>query len=63
MRIDIERIAVMKRVRKEIGDISELADDIKHNGLINPITVVALGHGYRLLAGVRHGAQSRRAFG
>ena len=54
MRVDISSIQVAKRIRKEVGRIPELAADICKNGLISPITVMALDDGtYRLLAGLR----------
>jgi len=37
--VDIEKIRVEDRIRKDLGDISELAKDIEQNGLINPPTV------------------------
>ncbi|WP_420974099.1 ParB N-terminal domain-containing protein [Bacillus thuringiensis] len=36
MLIDIKKIKVSDRIRKEFGNIEELANDIKENGLINP---------------------------
>jgi len=39
MLIDINEIKVNARIRNDFGDIQELADDIKENGLINPITI------------------------
>lgn len=39
MLVDIEKIRVEDRIRKDLGDISELAKDIEQNGLINPPTV------------------------
>ena len=36
MLIDINRINVSDRIRKDFGDIEELASDLKENGLINP---------------------------
>lgn len=50
MLIDIDRIVVSDRIRKDFGDIQELADDIKENGLINPPVV---NKDYVLLAGER----------
>lgn len=50
MLIDIDRIVVGDRIRKDFGDIQELADDIKENGLINPPVV---NKDYVLLAGER----------
>lgn len=36
MLVDIDKIVVQDRIRKDFGDIEELAQDIKENGLINP---------------------------
>lgn len=41
MLIDIDQIVVGNRIRKDFGDIEELAKDINNNGLINPITINA----------------------
>lgn len=53
MLIDISEIIVEDRIRKDFGDIEELAADIDKNGLINPITVVKINGKYRLIAGER----------
>ena len=50
MLVDIDKIVVGDRIRKDFGDIQELADDIHENGLINPPTV---NKDYVLLAGER----------
>jgi len=50
MLIDINKIVVGDRIRKDFGDIQELAEDIKENGLINPPVV---NKSYELLAGER----------
>lgn len=50
MLIDIHKIKVSDRIRKEFGNIEELANDIKENGLINP-PVVTTEH--ELIAGER----------
>lgn len=50
MLVDIDKIIVADRIRKDFGDIQELADDIKQNGLINPPVV---NKEYELLAGER----------
>ena len=39
MLVDIDKIRIEDRIRKDFGDISELAKDIEQNGLINPPTV------------------------
>ncbi len=54
MLIDIKKIKVEDRIRKDLGNIQELADDIKQNGLINPPVVVSENDGtFTLLAGER----------
>ena len=53
MRIEIVSIKVASRIRKLTARIDELAQDIQKNGLINPITVMAVDGGYQLLAGLR----------
>ncbi|UNC91679.1 ParB N-terminal domain-containing protein [Candidatus Contubernalis alkaliaceticus] len=50
MLIDIGKITVKDRIRKDYGDIDELAQDIKENGLINPPVVTPE---YELIAGER----------
>jgi ParB family chromosome partitioning protein len=51
MLIDINEVKVTDRIRKDFGDIQELADDIKQNGLINPPVVTPSD--YELIAGER----------
>lgn len=54
MLIEIEKISVKDRIRKDFGDIDELAQDIKENGLINPPVVIPESDGtFTLLAGER----------
>ena len=54
MLLDITKIHVKDRIRKDFGDIQELADDIKENTLLNPPTVIPIGDGmYQLIAGER----------
>lgn len=50
MLVDIDKIMVSNRIRKDFGDIEELAEDIRENGLINPPTI---NKNYILLAGER----------
>ena len=54
MIVQITKIKIVNRVRKEVAKIAELSEDIRANGLINPITVMSLDSGeYQLLAGLR----------
>lgn len=50
MLISIEQITVSDRIRKDFGNIEELAADIRDNGLINPPVVTPE---YHLIAGER----------
>jgi len=50
MLLDINKIRVNDRIRKDFGNIEELANDIKENGLINPPVVTPE---YELIAGER----------
>ncbi|MCW2165365.1 ParB/RepB/Spo0J family partition protein [Microbacterium hydrothermale] len=51
--LDIKRILVTDRYRKDLGDVSSLARSITEIGLLNPITVREWHGGYRLVAGER----------
>ena len=53
MKIEINKIRVAERIRKQIVNIEELAADIEQYGLLNPITVMPADDGYQLLAGLR----------
>lgn len=48
--VEISSIVVEDRIRKDFGDISDLAEDIRINGLIQPIVVTST---HRLIAGER----------
>lgn len=50
MIVDIDKVIVKDRIRKDFGDIQELADDIKENGIINPPVI---NKEYELIAGER----------
>lgn len=50
MKIDISKIKISDRIRTDAGDLDELANDIRENGLITPIAVT---QDYELLAGWR----------
>lgn len=50
MLVDIDRIVVGDRIRKDFGDLTDLTESIKKNGLIHPI---AINKNYELLAGER----------
>ncbi len=54
MLINIDQITVGNRIRKDYGDIQELADDIRENTLLNPPVVAPNQDGtYTLIAGER----------
>ena len=53
-RIPVSAVHVSSRIRKDIGDIEALAEDLQKHGLINPITVMDCQNGtYQLIAGLR----------
>ena len=53
-KIEISQIKIGKRLRKDPGDIVELAESIKRYGLLSPIILEDLNNGhYKLLAGWR----------
>lgn len=43
MKIKIDEIIIGSRARKDLGDLQELADSIKENGLLQPIAIDAEG--------------------
>ncbi len=52
--IPILSIHVSTRIRKDPGELTELADDLQKHGLINPITVMDCQNGtFQLIAGLR----------
>ena len=53
VKVNISDIIISERLRKDAGDIPELADSIKLYGLLNPITLRRDGDRYLLLAGWR----------
>ena len=54
MLIDINKIIVNDRIRKDFGNLEELAEDIKENTLLNALVVSANNDGtYTLIAGER----------
>ncbi|MCL1831740.1 MAG: ParB N-terminal domain-containing protein [Oscillospiraceae bacterium] len=57
VKVEISRIKIAERIRKDIINIEELAADIQQNGLINPVTVMPFSGTedgeYQLLAGLR----------
>lgn len=50
MNIEIRKVKIRKRIRKEIGDVNSLMLSLKTNGLLNPIVI---DKKFYLLAGYR----------
>ncbi len=51
---EIQLVSIEIGERKRVaGDVTQLKKSIKEIGLLNPITVIAQGHSYRLAAGLR----------
>ena len=62
MKVKINDIKITARIRKQAVNIKEFSEDIKQNGLINPITVMSLEKGgYQLLAGLRRLRADRKS--
>ena len=64
--VRIQDVHVAERIRRENGDLEELAKDIREHGLLNPITVMAQASGgYMLIAAAAKakggGAEWRRS--
>jgi ParB family chromosome partitioning protein len=59
MKVRINDIIIKKRIRRDIGDISDLMESISKFGLLNPITVT---EGKELIAGYRR-LQACKALG
>ncbi len=57
--IDIERIRVHHRVRRDLGDLGSLKESMRRHGLFNPLVVT---HDYVLVAGRRR-LESARELG
>lgn len=53
MEVQISKIHIAERIRKENGDIEGLAKSIKDHGLMNPITLMESNDQYVLIAGFR----------
>lgn len=51
MLVEIKKIKIKDRIRKDFGNIQELADDIRENGLINPPVITP--DTYELITGER----------
>lgn len=47
--------------RKDVGDVTELAESIKHSGIMQNLTVVPFGEEYRVIIGHRRLAASKLA--
>lgn len=41
MKVNIDQIIVPKRIRKDLGDLSSLANSMDKHGQLNPITITA----------------------
>ena len=53
MKIQLNNINVMERIRQDNGDLQPLMDGIRDHGLMNPITVMENDGHYVLIAGFR----------
>lgn len=55
--IEIAKIRAKNRVRKEVGDLSELMGSMRKHGLLNPVTIT---DSFSLVAGQRRLEAARR---
>ena len=53
MKIQLNNINVMERIRQDNGDLQALMNGIRDHGLMNPITVMENDDHYVLIAGFR----------
>jgi ParB family chromosome partitioning protein len=60
MQMRIDEIIVRKRVRKDLGDVSQLMESMKNHGLMNPIVVTSEKE---LIAGHRRLDSAKRLAG
>lgn len=64
MLISLVRITPdFNNVRKEVGDVSELVESIKHHGLLQPIGVKPDADGFQIVYGHRRFEAFKQAFG
>lgn len=57
MQIEVDKIIVKKRVRKNLGDLSSLMDSLRRLGLLNPVVI---NNQNELVAGHRRLEAARR---
>jgi ParB family transcriptional regulator, chromosome partitioning protein len=55
--VPIDRIHLTRRIRRDLGDLQNLMDSLKRNGLLNPIVVTDT---YQLVAGQRRLESAKR---
>lgn len=55
--IELEKIRIKNRIRRDLGDIKPLMESMKHHGLLNPIVV---SHDHELIAGQRRYEAARK---
>lgn len=55
--VELDRVRVGHRARRDLGDLAELMDSMSRHGLLNPITVT---RDYVLIAGQRRLEAARR---
>ena len=57
MQLEVNKVVVRKRVRKNLGDLASLMDSMRRHGLLNPIVVNAK---HELIAGHRRLESAKR---
>ncbi len=57
MEIDVSKIIIRKRVRKNLGDLASLMDSLRRHGLLNPVVISSRNE---LIAGHRRLEAAKR---
>ena len=57
MQIELDKVIIRKRVRKNLGDLSSLMESLRRHGLLNPIVINSRNE---LVAGHRRTEAARR---
>ncbi len=60
--LELEKLVISRlNVRQQVGDVSELADSIRSEGILQPLLVRPVGSSYEIIVGSRRFAAARQA--
>ena len=57
MEVELDRVIIKRRVRKNLGDLASLMDSLRRHGLMNPVVV---SEDFELIAGHRRMEAAKR---